>query len=148
VTAFASIYSAYFDRAYSRAAVWPRLEIFRSFSDNTFSYGVSNNGTGPALIMYAKVKNGPEYIKRWSDVEPFRNILQSHLGNRTLSPQNSITPLLFNGENPEALVAVDEVISIELCYCSIYEECWVIDRTNRPSSVENCVVDDKQVFLQ
>ena len=30
VTAFTSIYSAYVDREYARASVWPRLEIFSS----------------------------------------------------------------------------------------------------------------------
>ena len=57
ITAVVSIYSAATDRDYAKASVWPRLEIFRSFSSNkSFEYGVTNNGTGPALIKYAKVK--------------------------------------------------------------------------------------------
>ncbi|MCL1145162.1 hypothetical protein L2747_03915 [Shewanella marinintestina] len=148
VTAFTSIYSAYIDREYSRASVWPRLEIFRSFNSDSFSYGVSNNGTGPALIKYAKVKDGPKYIKTWKDIKPFHAITQSHISNRTLSPQNSITPLLYKGDNAKALVRADDSISIELCYCSIYEECWVIDRSNRPTPVEACSIDDEQMFLE
>ncbi|MFT4808961.1 MAG: hypothetical protein ACI9LX_002298 [Paraglaciecola sp.] len=148
VTAFTSIYSAYVDREYARASVWPRLEIFRSFSGNSFSYGVSNNGTGPALIKYAKVKDGSKYIKTWKEIKPFQNIRQSHISNRTLSPQNSITPVSYKGENAKALVEADGSISIELCYCSIYEECWVIDRSNRPTAVEACFIDNKQIFLQ
>ena len=63
VTAFTSIYSAYVDREYARASVWPRLEIFRSFNGNSsFSYGVSNNGTGPALIKYAKIQDGIKLV--------------------------------------------------------------------------------------
>ena len=30
LTAFISIYSAYTDRAYAKASVWPKIEIFRS----------------------------------------------------------------------------------------------------------------------
>ncbi len=63
VTAFTSIYSAYVDRTYARASVWPRLEIFRSFSQGNFSYGVDNNGTGPAIIKYARVKYEGKPIK-------------------------------------------------------------------------------------
>jgi hypothetical protein len=148
VTAFTSIYSAYVDREYARASVWPRLEIFRSFNGNSFSYGVSNNGTGPALIKYAKVKDGSKYIKTWKEIKPFQNIRQSHIGNRTLSPQSSITPVSYKGENAKALVEADGSISIELCYCSIYEECWVIDRSNRPTAVEACSIDNKKIFLQ
>ena len=149
VTAFTSIYSAYVDREYARASVWPRLEIFRSFNGNSsFSYGVTNNGTGPALIKYAKVQDGSKYIKTWKEIEAFQNIRQSHISNRTLSPQNSITPVLYKGENAKALVKADALIGIELCYCSIYEECWVIDRNNRPTTVEACTVDTKDMFLQ
>lgn len=149
VTAFTSIYSAYVDREYARASVWPKLEIFRSFNGNSsFSYGVSNNGTGPALIKYAKVKNGSKYIKTWKEIKAFQNIRQSQISNRTLSPQNSITPVLYKGEDAKALVKADTLIGIELCYCSIYDECWVIDRTNRPTAVEACTVDNKQMFLQ
>jgi hypothetical protein len=149
VTAFTSIYSAYVDREYARASVWPKLEIFRSYNGNSsFSYSVSNNGTGPALIKYAKVKNGSKYIKTWKEIKAFQNIRQSHINNRTLSPQKSITPVSYKGEDAKSLVKADTLISIELCYCSIYEECWVIDRSNRPKAVETCTVDNKQIFLQ
>jgi hypothetical protein len=149
VTAFTSIYSAYVDREYARASVWPRLEIFRSFKENSsFSYGISNNGTGPALIKYAKVQDGSKYIKTWNEIKEFQNIRQSHISNRTLSPQNSIAPVSYKGEDAKALAKADALISIELCYCSIYEECWVIDRSNRPTAVEACFIDKQQMFLQ
>jgi hypothetical protein len=102
VTAFTSIYSAYIDREYARASVWPKLEIFRSFNSNSFSYDVSNSGTGPALIKYAKVQDGSTYIKTWEEIELFKNIRQSHISNRTLSPQNSITPVIYKGGNYSA----------------------------------------------
>jgi hypothetical protein len=148
VTAFISMYSAYVDREYARASVWPRLEILRSYSGDSFSYGVSNNGTGPALIKYAKVQHGSTYIKKWNEIESFQNIRQSHISNRTLSPQNSITPLSYQGEDAKALVEADDSISIELCYCSIYDECWVIDRSNRPIEMEVCGIDNGQMFQQ
>jgi len=148
VTAFTSIYSAYVDREYARASVWPKLELARSFGDNSFSYIVSNNGTGPALIKYARVNDGTKYIKVWAEIELFMNIFQSHIGNRTLPPQSTITPLLYKGDNTKSILKADYSISIEVCYCSIYEECWVVDRNNRPTAVESCSIDEKQVFSQ
>ncbi|WP_286232741.1 hypothetical protein [Thalassotalea sediminis] len=148
VTAFTSIYSAYVDREYARASVWPRLEIFRSFNGDSFSYGVTNNGTGPALIKYAKVQHGTTYVKKWKDIEPFNNIRQSHISNRTLSPTKSITPVSYNGDNAHALVKADKLINIELCYCSIYDECWLVDRNNQPQPVNACQVNDEQAFTQ
>lgn len=148
VTAFTSIYSAYVDREYARASVWPRLEILRSFSGDSFSYEVANNGTGPALIKYAKIKSGSTRIKMWKDIKNFENIRQSHISNRTLPAQQNITPVFYKGKNINALVSADKNITIELCYCSIYDECWVIDRSNRPESVEACFIHEADKFLQ
>jgi hypothetical protein len=110
VTAFTSIYSAFVDREYARASVWPRLEIFRSFGGESFSYGVTNSGTGPALIKYAKVQYGEKYIKTWNEIESFTNIRQSHIGNRTLPPQNTIKPVSHTGAAASALGASDDLI--------------------------------------
>ena len=110
VTAFTSIYSAYVDREYARASVWPRLEIFRSYNVNAFSYGVHNNGTGPALIKYAKVYDGENYLKTWKELEAFQNVRQSHLSNRTLSPQKSITPVSYKGKDADKLAEADKII--------------------------------------
>ncbi len=107
VTAFTSIYSAYIDREYARASVWPRLEIFRSYSGNSFSYGVANNGTGPALIKYAKVQDGSKYIKMWKEVPSFKNITQSHISYRTLPQKTSITALSYKGKGAKELVSND-----------------------------------------
>jgi len=149
VTAAVSIYSAATDRAYAKASVWPRLEIFRSFSsDKSFKYGVNNSGTGPALIKYAKVQYDSNIIKAWYDIPEFNKITQSHLGSRILPSQGNITPLSYKGENANLFIAADKKVSIELCYCSIYDECWVTDRSNQTKSVEQCVINEKDKFLQ
>ena len=148
VTAFTSIYSAYVDREYARSSVWPRLEIFRSFNGNSFSYGVSNSGTGPALIKYAKIHDGLKYIKQWKDIKGLKDFRQSHLSNRTLPPQKNITPLSYQGDHIKAYLVADKLISIELCYCSIYDECWLIDKSNHPVNVAACLIDEEQSFLQ
>ena len=52
ITAAVSVYSAYVDRSYARASVWPRLELHRSFGSNHFNYGVTNSGNGPVSMDY------------------------------------------------------------------------------------------------
>ena len=148
VTAFTSIYSANIDRQYARSSVWPRLELYKSLPENTFSYGVINSGMGPALIKYVTVKYDSKYIKHWSDIDLFKDIMQSHLSGRTLASQKTITPVLYKGKDARSLLKADELIDIELCYCSIYEECWVINGNNQAKLVEECSVDNKHRFLQ
>ncbi|TKB43367.1 hypothetical protein [Thalassotalea mangrovi] len=148
LTAVISIYSAYIDRAYARASVWPNVELYRSFERHSFSYGVVNSGTGPALIKYARVALDGSPIKRWSDIEAFADISQSHIHNRTLPAEQTITPLIYEGEAIAAILEVDNRLAIELCYCSIYGDCWVVDRNNTPKPVNECVIEHQHAFLQ
>jgi len=71
VAVIVGVYSAYIDRAYARASVWPRLGVGYSnvteFGGTpTFKYLVSNNGTGPAIIKHIQISYGGELVKNWS----------------------------------------------------------------------------------
>ena len=125
--------------------------MFRSYNEvSFFKYGVANNGTGPALIKMVKVKQGDKYLKRWSEIKQFSgiNATQSHISHRTLAAQDSITPIQYKGKEVKKLLSIDNSISIEICYCSIYEECWLIDRESIPEPIASCVIDKKEAFLQ
>ena len=157
ITAFVSIYSAFIDRAYARASVWPRLEIHRSYIDDTdkefFSYIVSNKGTGPAAIKYAKLTYDNQPISRWSDYLILHtgrtpSHIQSHVGFIVLSAGEKSTPLHVLDAEAAKLLADNDTLQIELCYCSIYNECWLVDRANEPKLVAQCQIDEKQRFLQ
>ena len=148
VTVVISVYSAHIDRTYSRASVWPRVEIFRSFGKDFFEYSVTNNGTGPALIKYAKIKSNNKIIHYWIDIPEMDNIIQSHIGTRILPSLATIKPIASTGSVSMEISKIDANISIELCYCSIYQECWVTNRENKPQPVEVCTIDDVDRFLQ
>ncbi|MBL4660215.1 MAG: hypothetical protein JKY19_07650 [Alcanivoracaceae bacterium] len=148
VTATIGVYSAYIDRAYARASVWPRLEIFRSHGKDWFEYGVTNNGTGPALIKYAKVEFNSKIIHYWRDIPEMKNIRQSHLGNRILPSQATIKPVESKEKNILKIIEIDGSVNIAICYCSIYEECWITDRNNQPKSIANCEINTNDKFLQ
>ncbi|WP_289116991.1 hypothetical protein [uncultured Idiomarina sp.] len=148
LTAFISIYSAYIDRAYAKASVWPKVEIFRSHSEGRFSYGVSNKGTGPAIIKYAKVKSGSQFLEKWSDLPEFKLISQSHLSTITLPSNQTVEPLKYQGDSVSDILALDQTVQIELCYCSIYEDCWMVNRSNKTNPVQECVVSSEQAFMQ
>lgn len=149
VTSFVEIYSAHSDRVYARASVWPRLEIFRSYSGVSFEYGVTNNGTGPAIIKYAKVQYKEKAIHRWRDLPELKIYTQSHIGNHILPSQFTIKPLEIGDETTaRKFREIDRSVTIEICYCSIYGECWVSDRSNQPRQTKACVIDEDERFLQ
>lgn len=148
ITAAIGVYSAYIDRAYARASVWPRVEVFRSFSTHHFEYRVTNSGTGPALIKYAKVEFDGKVIQRWRDIPNIPVFTQSQLSSRILPSEDSMKPIEYNGELSENFLDMDASITINICYCSIYDECWISDKNNVPKEVEKCVISEKDTFLQ
>ncbi|WP_157576276.1 hypothetical protein [Pseudoalteromonas sp. SW0106-04] len=148
ITAFISIYSAYIDRAYAKASVWPKVEVVRSKGKDRFSYRVANRGTGPAIIKYVKVSIGKRYLQRWSDLPEFDSINQSHISSITLPAGEILKPLVYKGEAVENILKIDKRLEIELCYCSIYDDCWVVSRSLQTRPVEQCEVNSKQAFLQ
>ncbi len=146
-----SVYSAYIDRSYARASVWPRLQIFKSYGNTHFSHVVSNLGNGPAIIKYAKVEYKSEPILEWKDIPGIpKGFVQSHMGQIILSAQETRAPIAYKGTelNVEKLLKINNSLRIELCYCSIYNECWVMDRSNEPRSVSECIIDPKKAFRQ
>ena len=100
------------------------------------------------VFHYAKISYNDTVIKRWSERKEFRHIEQSHIGNITLPAGQSVLPVNYKGEHTSEILAADPYMYIELCYCSIYDDCWVVDRNNNPKSVEACSIDESQMFLQ
>ena len=148
VTVAISIYSAYIDRAYARASFWPRLEIYRSYNQDSFNYGIINSGNGPALVQYAVVRYQGTAIKQWTDISGLPNFIQTQMSRRIISPQTTVQPLTATHTRADEFLKYDNDISIELCYCSIYDECWLTDRANLPTAVDECRVAEKESFLQ
>ncbi|WP_133469553.1 hypothetical protein [Paraglaciecola marina] len=152
VTTVVGIYSAYIDREYARASVWPRLVMYSS-SFPTPSFHVSNRGTGPALIKYAKINDGEKYVKYWIDIRNFpTTTVQSHVGGMTLPSNESIPAIAVHEtssqEQQQMFTTSMSSVTVELCYCSIYEECWLLDKGNKTTSVDNCEINDEERFLQ
>lgn len=156
-----SLYSASIDREFARASVWPRVIIYRSFNysndmqEGYFKYGVSNHGTGPALIKYAKVSYLDKPSQTWNrliidnNIHPKPSITQSHISTAVLPSNYTIEPLIASDiQQVKKLFEHDGNIAIELCYCSIYGECWLTDRHNVPEPIEVCEIDDAQAFRQ
>ena len=158
VAVIVSVYSAYIDRAYARSSVWPRLTLSKSdyLKDGVpiYEYRIENAGTGPAIIKYAYVSVDNTYFKYWYQVfEHFeldmQNVTQSHISTRVVPAYQSFAAQsTHNTDFMPHWRKVDEKIDIELCYCSIYDECWRVDRQTPPVEVPACEAVPDKAFLQ
>lgn len=133
-------------RAQQRATAWPYVEISASYSDDGFRLDLTNKGVGPALMSDVSLTRNSQPIENLNsfiaetvgDADAFSYDLYS-----TTNPSNSViaageTITLFSvpwePRTRKFVSALDGLIDVETCYCSIHRECWntklSVDRTS------------------
>lgn len=154
VAVIVSLYSASIDRDFARASLWPRVDIARSFSNQNYQYVLLNNGTGPALLKYAKVGYKGRYYSTWYELlsangYPLQTFSQSHISTIVL-PANNKTEAIKTKDTKliDGLTKLDDELTIEICYCSVYDECWIATRSEKSSPVNQCSIDENVMFRQ
>lgn len=173
-----ALYSAKVDRDYARMAVWPYLLIGLSGTPSVFSdeeiaaiesgeatakrnhieraIVVLNRGMGPAVVQYASLRdaagsyaNWTDYLERGLGLTDGGMAGQSHFGSGVIPAGELIQALRVTG--PRAVTALNTAGSdtvLEICYCSVYQECWISRLGSQPFSVDSCDIDDADRFLQ
>ncbi|UCC73159.1 MAG: hypothetical protein JSV86_00920 [Gemmatimonadota bacterium] len=126
-----SLYEAYLMRLESRAAVLPILESWSSYGSEGFGINVANKGIGPALIRSVQLFRDGTAAGSWADV--YGDMLEGGM------PRFSMAMITGNVMMPGEIVAAIQVepgeaathlwrnserVSMKICYCSVYEDCW------------------------
>ena len=150
-------YQAYIMRQQQRASVWPRVDLLTNDSDSSYSLSMTNVGIGPALLVFAEVsvdgKPRPSWRAVLDDLGGSGGFTQSRIADRVLIPGQSQD--LFRSQDPPgigALASGADRVEIRICYCSIYDECWLVSRSLRPGArmphaeVRACVADERRRF--
>jgi hypothetical protein len=124
----------------SRASVWPYLTISENDThragQESFTWRVDNNGVGPAKIESVVVGLDGKAYKTWRDIfavlrpdEPF-HAAQSSINGMVLPPSlnRETTVEMVKLEDPgraRAFFDAQARFQIDICYCSVYDECWI-----------------------
>lgn len=158
VAVVVSLYSASIDRDYARASVWPQLMVARSYAPQVgksqLDYLVINNGTGPAIVKYVQVGYDDTYYPTWRALFDSMGLddvgfVQSQISRMVIPADKQITVLSFtNPKTIEQLSGFDNGLDFTLCYCSIYEECWQVNRQAKQRSVDACIEPSGVLFTQ
>lgn len=113
---------------------------------------IANNGVGPAEIQWAQLR------VEGQPVDNFSTLLRDCCGSvqarttasligRMLSPQTSLDYFVLQAapdtrDQVEAFANLGTVgrLEIAVCYCSVFEECWMIKSfgKGRPEKMSNC----------
>jgi hypothetical protein len=136
-TMFVYIYQANLMSKQMRASSWPYLETGYLTGTNGFFINVTNKGAGPAIVKDAHyVVDNIRYGDSKQSVDSIaflltgnRNLLNgySNIHRKVLSPGETVT--LIEVTDTVSMKLLNDAlpkhqIVIEICYCSVYDECW------------------------
>ncbi len=134
---FVSIYQATLARQAQRASVWPHVVIAPSLKGESLRLWVQNTGVGPARIETAVARVDGETASGWNEVvsrlelppEGGQESYRSLVGGRVLPAGSDVEGVLEISGAAWAsgfwTAIMEGRVDIELCYCSVFEECWL-----------------------
>ncbi len=118
-------------RLEQRASVWPNVAMEYSYTGDAVQLRLVNTGVGPAKIGPVRVTFDREPIQTWTELIRRVNPGQpapytySQVGNRVV-PAGDFEKVFAVSEAgvADSIQTPIERLAIEVCYCSVYDECW------------------------
>jgi hypothetical protein len=143
---------------HDRLSMQPILQVKERFDDDGAGLVMTNKGAGPAYIRGYRLfvdgmsgEQSPNYLPVPGASEKFYGIALNPQ-DYVLSPsddfrlfwyaENRIDPITTNvrreSDDSFAFRQTMTTMRVDLCFCSIYEECWHQFWTFPPESVQSC----------
>ena len=160
----------------NKAGAWPHLELSltRSFSMSEegdveltgYVIGVTNKGTGPAIVEAVSVKYNGQPVRNWNELYEVANrpdsVLLGHsnssIMNKVVAPNEEINIIDLDGNASlrNFVFSLGDKISIDICYRSVYEDYWKVSRhgfqTNleqaKTEKITGCSVAPEELFVE
>jgi hypothetical protein len=139
-----SAYTVYVQRQQLKVLSWPRLTIegdSKRGSDASqirLTLSLKNRGIAPAEVRSMHIEVGKKSVSNWLD---WLKAMQKLQGSNVLgsfstaySPAGNAIGVgqdvpLFVTESLQtaALIAADDATVISICYCSVLDDCWILE---------------------
>ncbi|HVT31403.1 MAG TPA: hypothetical protein VHE32_02065 [Rhodanobacteraceae bacterium] len=129
----------------ARAGVWPYLSIGYSLHDTGekrgYAFEIDNDGVGPARIESVTMTLDGKPVGTWREIFHafFGDVpvpaTYSKIYGKVLPPntnrETTIEALrLSDIEQARAFYAAQDRLGMTICYCSVYDDCWIARRSD------------------
>jgi hypothetical protein len=148
-----SIYETTLIRQQQKGSAWPHVEVGFSYNNDGFRYALLNTGVGPARIIHAIVRVDGEPVPDWKaffeQLEmPVNRYMTSQMARRVVGAQGVVDALMLGpDEDIDTLYRAQGRVSIEICYCSVYDDCWKKTIVDEAVEVAGCATDEQVLFV-
>jgi hypothetical protein len=123
----------YANRKHARLSVRPLVTISGTYNENGSGWKLGNEGFGPALVRWFEVTVDGSPVQNWREFIkavglPKDTFFRYWVPQRatSFSPQEP-RELFWVAPGPadKALRSTQAKITMRMCYCSLYDECWL-----------------------
>jgi len=129
----------------ARAGIWPYLAIGYSLSvegeKQGYIWQIDNDGVGPARIESVTMTLDGKPVRSWREIfrafygEAAVAATYSKVYGKVLPPNtNRETTIeavhITDPEQARAFYAAQDRLDMTICYCSVYDDCWIAHRQN------------------
>ena len=143
-----SLWSAYEDRRHKRLSVRPQMTITFIFNATDAGWTLTNSGLGPAIIQRFEVYVDDKPNESWDTfadslgLTPPRSFGFGNPASFEIVPALAPSGWLFTvkaGSGYDVVLKNWERVRMELCYCSLYDECWLVStRRGSRKTISSC----------
>ena len=147
VTVSVYMYQAHIMQKQQHTSVLPYIEWLYSNAGNEFVISVENKGIGPAFIKNVTMKLDDEEIgsnsalfKKLLGTSSF-SFINSTVERRVISPGEKVEMVhVYDSAQAKAIDSLllwnnsPHKFALEICYCSVYNDCWTTDGTTSKES--------------
>jgi hypothetical protein len=147
-----SLYETTLIRQQLKGSAWPNIEGGFSYNDQGFRYFLTNTGVGPARIRFAEITVDGRAVRDWGEFFErlgldVRRYVTSYVARGALPPGAIHDILVLDSEQPvDALYEQQGRVRLSLCYCSVYDDCWIRTMADDPVPVRVCAGDPDSHF--
>jgi hypothetical protein len=150
-------------RNQQHASVWPVISSDLTVSgDETtrfVEFEVANAGVGPALIESVSIMIDGEEVARWIEVmnglfgDSIRGAMNFNgddIEGSVIAAGETVSVMKGEWESREAVDAAFKQVAqgyfsgdtaeiyLRVCYCSVFDRCWITNASGRPDRIETC----------
>jgi len=127
----------------ARASVWPYISIGYSISDAGekpgYTWEINNDGVGPARIESVTLNLDGKPVRSWKEVfhalfgdatvlANYSQIFGKVLPPNTNRPTTIEAVRILSLDQARIFYAAQNRFDMAICYCSVYDDCWIAHR--------------------
>lgn len=147
-----SAYTAYLQRNQARLAAWPHVQLGVGAD---FRLTLANKGVGPAIIKRVDMQLDGRSLQSWAQLLAATAGPGEHALNHTTlnhlvltAAESAVVLELPDAGVRQKVQAVRARLAFQICYCSVYDECWIVDGENATRQVRACSPPESSSFQQ